>query len=111
MLNHLLTGCPMAQGDGRYRWRLGKVLSEIAKWTDLQRVKANKDQAQPPRVISVQRESDKAALFAKVWHAASFPFEVSCSAFPAISIHYFLQRTGLDSKQLKKAAGSVAKHL
>lgn len=44
MLSHLLTGCPTAQADGRHRWRLGKVLSEIAKSTDLQKVKAKKDQ-------------------------------------------------------------------
>lgn len=44
-LNHILTGCPKALGEGRYRWRHDKVLMEIAKWTELQRVKANKHQA------------------------------------------------------------------
>ncbi len=45
-LNHILTGCPKAM-EGRYRWRLDKVLVEIAKWTDLQRIKANEHKTPP----------------------------------------------------------------
>ncbi len=40
-LNHILTGCPKALAEGRYRWRHDKVLMEIAKWVEQQRVKAN----------------------------------------------------------------------
>lgn len=39
-LNHILTGFPNSLGEGRYRRRHDKVLMEIAKWTELQRVKA-----------------------------------------------------------------------
>lgn len=30
-LNHILTECPKAWGEGRYRWRHDKVLTEVAK--------------------------------------------------------------------------------
>lgn len=59
-LNHILTGCPKALAEGRYRWRHDKVLMEIAKWVEQQRVKANNKQAQPPEVITFVREGDKA---------------------------------------------------
>lgn len=42
---------------------------------------------------------DIAAL--KGWHATTFPIEVGCRGFPAKSVCYFLQRIGLDPKQLK----------
>lgn len=59
-LNHILTGCPKALGEGRYRWRHDKVLTEIAKWTELQRIKANKHQASPPKAVEFYWEGDKA---------------------------------------------------
>lgn len=46
-LNPVLTGCPKALGDGRYRWRHDNVLTVIAKWVQQQRIKANEDQAPP----------------------------------------------------------------
>lgn len=59
-LKHILTGCPRALADGRYRWRHDKVLTEIAKWTELQRVNANKHLAQPARFTIFQVEGSKA---------------------------------------------------
>lgn len=59
-LNHILTGCPKALADGRYRWRHDKVLTEIGKWVEQQRVKANNKQSQPPGAIAFVRERDKA---------------------------------------------------
>ncbi len=59
-LNHILTGCPKALAEGRYRWRHDKVLMEIAKWVEQQRVKANNKQAHPPEAITFVREGDKA---------------------------------------------------
>lgn len=41
-LTHILTGCPKSLREGRIRWRHDKVLTEIAKWMDLQMVKANR---------------------------------------------------------------------
>ncbi|KAJ8351555.1 hypothetical protein SKAU_G00230310 [Synaphobranchus kaupii] len=59
-LNHILNGCPKALGEGRYRWRHDKVLTEVAKWVDQQRVKANKNQASRPEVVNFQSKGDKA---------------------------------------------------
>ncbi|XP_065816582.1 trace amine-associated receptor 1-like [Labrus bergylta] len=59
-LNHILTGCPKALAEGQYRWRHDKVLTEIVKWVEQQRVKANNKQAQPPEAITFVREGDKA---------------------------------------------------
>ncbi len=59
-LNHILTGCPKALAEGRYRWRHDKFLIEIAKWVEQQRVKANNKQAHPPVAITFVREWDKA---------------------------------------------------
>ncbi|KAF4111690.1 hypothetical protein G5714_008721 [Onychostoma macrolepis] len=55
-LNHILTGCPKALAEGRYRWRHDKVLMEIAKWVEQQRVKANNKQAHLPEAITFVRE-------------------------------------------------------
>ncbi|KAL1247042.1 hypothetical protein QQF64_034477 [Cirrhinus molitorella] len=44
----------------------------------------------------------------KGWHATSYPIEVGCHGFPARSVCYFLQRVGLESKQLKKATRDIA---
>ncbi len=59
-LNHILTGCPKALAEGRYRWRHDKFLIEIAKWVEQQRVKANNKQAHPPEAITFVRKGDKA---------------------------------------------------
>lgn len=59
-LNHILTGCPKALAEGRDRWRHDRVLTEIAKWVEQQRVKANNNQAQPPGAMTFVREGDKA---------------------------------------------------
>lgn len=58
-LNHILTGCPKALAEGRYRWRHDKVLTEIAKWVEQQRVKANNMQAQPSKGIAFVSEGVK----------------------------------------------------
>lgn len=191
-LNHILTGCPKALAEGRYRWRHDKVLTEIANWVEQQRIKANNKQTEQPKTIAFLREGgkapkintatrsapcilqrasdwemrvdlkkklvfpqdvavtslrpdmvllsrstktiivaeltvpweerldtshqlkkakyqdliDEAAL--KGWHAVLFPIEVGCRGFPAKSIRHFLQRMGLDAKQLKKASGDIA---
>ncbi len=39
----------------------------------------------------------------KGWHATICPIEVGCRGFPAKSVHYFLQKVGLEPRQLKKA--------
>lgn len=65
-LNHILTGCPRALAEGRYRWRHDKVLTEIAKWVEQQRVKANNKQAHQPEAITFVREGDKAHKTGKV---------------------------------------------
>lgn len=65
-LNHILTGCPRALAEGRYRWRHDKVLTEIAKWVEQQRVKANNKQAHQPEAITFVREGDKAHKTSKV---------------------------------------------
>jgi len=58
-LNHILMACPKALGDGRYRWRHNKVLTEVAKWVDMQRVKSNNNQApQSPKFINFQCEGN-----------------------------------------------------
>ncbi len=44
----------------------------------------------------------------KGWHATSYPIEVGCRGFPAKSVCYFLQRVGLEPKQLKKATRDIA---
>lgn len=49
---------------------------------------------------------DEARL--KGWHATLFPIEVGCRGFPATSVRYFLQRVGLEPKDLKKATREIA---
>ncbi len=44
----------------------------------------------------------------KRWNAALFPIKVGCHGFPATSVHYFLQKIGLEPKRLRKAAGEIA---
>ncbi|CAM4733730.1 unnamed protein product [Leuciscus chuanchicus] len=191
-LNHILAGCPRALAEGRYRWRHDKVLTEIAKWVEQQRVKANNKQAYPPQSTTFVREGDKAhktgmgaknppstlqrafdwelrvdlkkklvfpqdvavtslrpdmvllsrstksiiiaeltvpweerlatshqlkkakyqdlvdEATLKGWHATSYPIEVGCRGFPAKSVRYFLQKMGLEPKQLKKATRGIA---
>lgn len=58
-MNHILTDCPKALGEGKYRWRHVKVLTEIAKWTGWQRVKANKHQASPLKAVKFGKKEDK----------------------------------------------------
>jgi len=46
--------------EGRYRWRLDKVLVEIAKWTDLQRIKANEHKTPPTdRGVSFLKQEER----------------------------------------------------
>lgn len=47
-LNHILASCPKALAEGRHRWRHDKVLTEVAKWVELQRGKASKQPSAPP---------------------------------------------------------------
>ena len=54
-LNHILTGCSKALAEGRYKWRHDKVLREVAKWTDLQRMKANTQQPITSGFINFKR--------------------------------------------------------
>ncbi|CAM4625186.1 unnamed protein product [Leuciscus chuanchicus] len=49
---------------------------------------------------------DEAVL--KGWHATSHFTEVSCRGLPAKSVHYFLQRVGLEPKKLKKVTRDIA---
>ncbi|KAM7009825.1 scavenger receptor cysteine-rich domain-containing protein DMBT1-like [Tautogolabrus adspersus] len=49
---------------------------------------------------------DEAVL--KGWHATSYPIKIGCRGFPAKSVRYFLQRVGLEAKQLKKATRDIA---
>lgn len=53
-----------------------------------------------------QDSINEAAL--KGWHATTFPIEVSCRGSPAKSVCYFLQRIGLEPKQLKTATREIA---
>lgn len=59
-LNHILAGCPKALGEGRYRWRHDKVLTEIAKWVEFQRVRANENQASIPAVTHFHLQGSQA---------------------------------------------------
>ncbi|XP_077352497.1 uncharacterized protein prkg2l isoform X1 [Festucalex cinctus] len=58
-LNHILTSCPKALAGGRYRWRHDKVLTEVAKWVELQRSHTSKQPPVPPRLTSFQPEGSK----------------------------------------------------
>ena len=58
-LNHILSSCPKALGDGRYRWRHDKVLQEIAVWVDLERLQANKEEASLQHPIPFMKEGQK----------------------------------------------------
>ncbi len=49
---------------------------------------------------------DEASI--KGWNAALFPIAVGCHGFPATSVHYFLQKIGLEPKRLRKATGEIA---
>lgn len=60
MLNHILTGCPKALVEGRCRWRHDKILVEITKWVEQQRIKANNNQAPPPDAIGFLRKGNEA---------------------------------------------------
>ncbi len=64
-LNHILTGCPKALAEGRYRWSHDKVLMEIAKWVEQQRVKVNNKQAHPPEAITFVREDTRLIRLAR----------------------------------------------
>eukprot|EP00064_Thunnus_orientalis_P005053 superscaffoldBa00000481_g5066 len=45
------------------------------------------------------------------WHTAMFPMEVGCCGFTATSMHYFLQKIGLEPKQLRKPLGRLQQKL
>ena len=57
-LNHILSSCPKALGEGRYRWRHDKVLGEITKWVDLERLNDNKGESFGPNLIRFRKEGD-----------------------------------------------------
>ncbi|CAJ1067319.1 putative metalloproteinase inhibitor 2-like [Xyrichtys novacula] len=102
-----------ALAEGRYRWRHDKVLMEIAKSTKTITVAEHNVPWEERLVTSHHLKKDKyqglideAAL--KGWHANIFPIEVGRRGFPAKSVRYFLQRVGLESKQLKKATREIA---
>lgn len=59
-LNHILSGCPKALGEGRYRWRHDKVLTEIAKWVEFQRVRTAENQAPTPTATHFHLQGKKA---------------------------------------------------
>lgn len=44
----------------------------------------------------------------KGWNAVLFPIEVGCHSFPATSVCCLLQKTELEPRRLRKAAGEVA---
>ena len=54
-LNYILASCPKALADGRYRWRHDKVLTEIAKWVEVQRAKNNSHQHHQESKASIER--------------------------------------------------------
>ncbi len=56
---HFVSISSKAQGEGRYRWRHDKVLIEIAKWIDLQRIKANDHMIPPPRGVVFLKQGEK----------------------------------------------------
>ena len=58
-LNHILTGCSKALAEGRYKWRHDKVLREVAKWTDLQRMKANSQNPITSGFINFRKAGEK----------------------------------------------------
>ena len=61
-LNHILSSCPKALGEGRYTWRHNKVLEVIAKWVDQERHEANlKEGGTTFQAIKFQKEGDKTA--------------------------------------------------
>ena len=56
-LCHILSSCPKALAEGRYRWRHDKVLREIANWIDTEVRKANQgNRSQITHFISFHRE-------------------------------------------------------
>ena len=59
-LSHILTGCPVALSQGRYKWRHDKVLKELSSCIDKQLVENSKSTSLPTnrRVIFV-REGEK----------------------------------------------------
>lgn len=52
--------CPKALAEGQYRWRSYKVVTEIVRWVEQQRVKSNNKQARPSEIINFMRARDKA---------------------------------------------------
>ena len=42
------------------------------------------------------------------WHAVLFPIEVGARGFPAMSVRRFLQKIGLEPRQLRKAINEIA---
>lgn len=58
-LVHWTTSCPKVLAEGPYRWRHGKILPEIAKWEEKERVKTNNKQAWAPKAMNLVRKGDK----------------------------------------------------
>lgn len=56
MLNHILCACPKSLGDGRYQWRHDRVLQEVAKWVDWQRLEANQGKVTTSKEIQFVAE-------------------------------------------------------
>ena len=61
-LKHILTACLKELADGRYTWRQEShdtVLTEIAEWVDLERLKTNSNQLPSPEHVSFLCEGDR----------------------------------------------------
>ena len=58
-LNHVLSGCRVALGQGRYKWRHDQVLKEVASSIQTKVMENSKDQARERRKIQFVKEGEK----------------------------------------------------
>ena len=65
-LDHILTGCEVALGQGRYKWRHDRVLRELGHWIDEKRKTVNSMPWKKRPVIKFKKAGEKVSKSAPV---------------------------------------------
>ena len=58
-MDHILTGCPTALSQGRYRWRHDNVLKELAHWIEEKRKAVNSSPLRKRKMIKFLKAGEK----------------------------------------------------
>ncbi|XP_053400422.1 uncharacterized protein LOC128557258 [Mercenaria mercenaria] len=125
-LHHIMSACPTALAQGRYRWRHDQVLRELTDVVERERKKSRQRKNKGPQFTPFVKEErteeaherkrakyhDLAeACTIQGWKTWIFPVEVGCRGFPAQSVlrmHGALGFKGRARKSAAQAPGQAA---